>query len=103
MTETRECHVTVIWMRMSVLGAGLVLAGCVATNNPPLFFAQSQTFGAGLHGSVAEQTSGLVLGYKDSDVAIVPVTATENGQPIPICALKGAARDSFSVFGHFGG
>jgi hypothetical protein len=45
----------------------------------------------------------LVLGYKDSDVAIVPVTATENGQPIPICALKGAARDSFSVFGQFGG
>jgi hypothetical protein len=88
---------------MIMIGAGLALANCTPMNNPPLFFAQRQTFGAGLHGSVPEQTTSLVVGYKDRDVAIVPVSAVEHGRIVPICALEGAKRDSFSVFGNFKG
>jgi len=88
---------------MLLIGVGLALAGCVSMNNPPLFFAQTQTFGARLHGSATEQTASLVVGYKGSDAAIVPVTATQNGEVVAICSLWGAKRDSLSVFGTFRG
>jgi hypothetical protein len=89
--------------RMTMIGIGPALAGCLPLENPPLFYAQRHTFGVGLHGSAGEQSANLVLGYKGSDVAIVPVTARDRGGVIPICALSGGKRDAFSVFGYFQG
>ncbi|HEX8666143.1 MAG TPA: hypothetical protein VF744_19175 [Beijerinckiaceae bacterium] len=87
-------------------GFGAVLAACSPTTNAPLFFAQTHTFGVGIQGSAGEQGASLVLGYKDLDIAIVPVAVTDAaGQ---VTQLKGSATDAtgtgtnaLSVLGQF--
>jgi hypothetical protein len=95
--------VTAISKPVITIGVGLALANCSPTNNPPLVFAQHQTFGARLHGSIAEESTSLTVGYKDRDMVIIPVSGTERGRVVPICAMAGSKRDSLSVFGHFKG
>jgi hypothetical protein len=87
-------------------GFGTVLTACSPTTNAPLFFAQTHTFGVGIQGSAGEQGASLVLGYRDLDVAIVPVAVTDAaGQ---VTQLKGSATDAngtginaLSVLGQF--
>jgi len=82
---------------------GGILAGCASNPNLPLFFAQTNTFGVSAHGSTSSQGVDLTVGYKGSDIAIVPVTATGLGGKVVLIA--GTANDNLgdalSVFGHF--
>jgi hypothetical protein len=92
----------------ALLTGTLALAGCSQTGNAPLLFGQTHTVGIGIHGSAAQQGADLTVGYKDFNIAIVPVTATTpSGQLLPILAdVRGTGtdggRDALSVFGHFG-
>jgi hypothetical protein len=87
-----------------IIGAGFGLAGCYQTNNPPLFFAQAHTLGVGVHTSTTQQSADLTVGYKDFDVAIVPVSATDSsGQVVPLTGSSGGgnSRNALSVLGQF--
>jgi hypothetical protein len=81
---------------------GGILAGCTSNPNVPLFFAQTNTFGMSAHTSTA-QGADLTLGYRGSDIAIVPVTATDAyGNLVLIAGTGKDIGDAMSVFGHFG-
>jgi hypothetical protein len=87
-----------------IIGAslGVTLAACSPTANYPLLFGQTQTFGVGIHGSTT-QGADLTLGYKDFNVAIVPVT-TADGSPIRgdvLGAGNARGQDALSVLGEF--
>jgi hypothetical protein len=87
-----------------IIGASVGLAGCYQSNNPPLFFAQAHTLGVGVHTSTTQQSADLTLGYKDFDVAIVPVSATDgSGRVVPLTGTAGGedSRDALSVLGQF--
>jgi hypothetical protein len=83
----------------------LGIAGCASTANSPLVFVQTQTIGITANASGSQATPELTFGYRDLDVAIVPVTAngeqimsvqppTKQGQTTPY-------RDALSVLGQF--
>jgi hypothetical protein len=88
-----------------MIGIGVALAGCSTGQTPPLFFAQTHTFGVGIRGSAGEQGANLVVGYKDLDVALVPVAVTD---VLGTQLLQGSAgkepivgTNGLSVFGQF--
>jgi hypothetical protein len=56
---------------------GIALAACTTTsNNSLLFFGQAQTLGISV-GSAGPQAPDITLGYRDVDIAVVPVTVTD--------------------------
>lgn len=68
----------------------------------PLIFGQVHGVGIGIAGSVAEPGE-FTLGYRDRDIAIVPLTMTdENGKKVQLIAKTPSDSDSFSVLGQFG-
>lgn len=52
--------------------------GCSEVPNPPLIFGQTHTVGITIAGSPAEQGGELTLGYRDRDLAFVPVSVTQS-------------------------
>ena len=89
--------------RTIATSVGLVLAGCSPTANPPLLFGQTHTLGVGIHGSTTQGTD-LTLGYKDFNIAIVPVTATDatgEVKPIQSWAARKNSVNALSVLGQF--
>jgi hypothetical protein len=82
-----------------------VLSGCNTNPDLPLVFYQATTVGITANASPAQASPEISLGYRDTDVAVVPVTA--NGQPIraknpnPNTNGKGKYEDALSVFGQF--
>jgi hypothetical protein len=69
-----------------------------------LFFAQTNTFGVAAHASPSSQGTDLTVGYRGANIAIVPVTATdENGNLVLIAGTGKDVGDAMSVFGHFSG
>ncbi len=67
----------------------------------PLIFGQAHGVGIGIAGSVAEPGE-FTLGYRDRDIAIVPLTMVgSDGKKVQLTAKKGASNDSFSVLGQF--
>src|SRR5215467_3473634 len=82
--------------------ASVGIAGCVSSGNTPLVFVQTETLG--ITANASQTTPELTLGYRDVDVAIVPVTA--DGKPITSLqpAKPGQTtpyRDALSVLGQF--
>ena len=84
-----------------------VLSGCEAVPNPPLVFAQSQTLGVTIAGSPAAQGGEFTVGYRDWNMAVVPVTVTQGDGSVT--ALTASAneqagqdfQDAFSTLGQF--
>jgi len=74
------------------------LLGCSSSANTPLIFLQAHTLGISANAS-SQSTPELTLGFRDLDVAIVPVSDA-NGQPIR-SVQKGQYKDALSVFGQF--
>jgi len=72
----------------------LATAGCTATERPPLVFIQAHTLGITANASGAQATPELTIGYRDVDVALVPVHL---GQSV----THDGARDAYSVIGQF--
>ncbi len=95
-------------MKYDPFGIFLLIAialctGCTTIQNPPLLFGQSHSVGIVIGGSAADNGAELTLGYKDRDIAIVPVTVKQqNGDSTQI---KGTAtaefQDALSVLGQF--
>ena len=94
--------------RMVMMAVGLALAGCSPVANPPLLFGQTHTVGIAVHGSTTTQGADLTVGYRDFDIAIVPVTATNaaTGEVVPIRSNVrgvdgGVGTNALSVLGQF--
>lgn len=83
------------------------LAGCESLPNPPLVFAQSQTVGVTIAGSPASQGGEFTVGYRDWNLAVVPVTVTQgDGQVTSLTASANPGKDqkfedAFSTLGQF--
>lgn len=61
--------------------AGLViltLTSCGYSDNPPLIFGQTQTIGLTVAGAATDAGGEITLGFRDRNIAIVPVTKSEN-------------------------
>src|SRR5579871_115467 len=87
------------------LGLLLALSACSAPIEPPLVFYQATTVGISATASAAQASPEISLGYRDTDVAVVPVT-TATGEHIRsknpnTTNGKGKFEDALSVFGQF--
>lgn len=80
-----------------------ILSGCAAYNNSPLIFGQAHIVGISISGSAPEQKGEFVLGYKDADIAIVPVSVRQqNGDSTQLKATATKDhQDALSVLGQF--
>jgi hypothetical protein len=92
---------------LAVAGA----AGCAQVSDPPLIFGQTHTVGITIAGSPAEQGGEFTLGYRDRDLAIVPVTVTQGDGSVTQLdshvfgdhrsETDQPDKDTFSVLGQF--
>lgn len=93
-------------MKLSRLFVGGVivfgLVGCSATKNMPLIFGQTHTVGITIGASAVDQGAEFVLGYKDRDVAVIPVTVEQaSGDSTLVKATVNGSQDAMSVIGQF--
>jgi hypothetical protein len=81
----------------------LLVSGCASNQNLPLVFGQSQTVGISIGAGVSEQGADFVLGYKDKNIAIIPIAieVTEGNYAQVGSQSGGGFDDSFSVLGQF--
>jgi len=90
----------------------LFLSACAgSTENPPLVFGKSLTVGIGISGSTPEQSADLTLGVKSKNIAVVPVSLTQQdgskamidstGKDTSQNSTVREARDALSVLGQF--
>jgi hypothetical protein len=80
----------------------LALGACTISQNPPLIFGQTHTVGISV-GSTVQQGPDITLGYRDVDIAVVPVTAVDvQGRVYQISSRVGKNdTNSLSVLGQF--
>ncbi|ATE62191.1 hypothetical protein [Thauera sinica] len=87
--------------------APLILCACTTAPSPPLFFGELVTMGITIGTGAGTQGVDFTLGYKDQDVAVVPVGAVSHGKGQAVTAHTkdgpGAEWDALSVFGQFEG
>jgi hypothetical protein len=89
----------------AALCTAIVCAGCANRSDPPLIFGAGHTYGVSV-GAASTDTGGeLVIGYKGTDLAVIPVSAIQpNGNVVVVgAAASGGHGDSYSVLGQFGG
>lgn len=81
------------------------LSGCASVSTPPLFFGELVTFGLDVGATPGSAGADFTLGYRDRNLAIVPVSAINNGKANEIVAWSqedgSDRRDALSVFGQF--
>lgn len=81
------------------------LGGCASVSTPPLFFGELVTFGLDVGATPGSAGADFTLGYRDRNLAIVPVSAINNGKANEIVAWSqedgSNRRDALSVFGQF--
>ncbi len=85
------------------LAVTALCTACTTIQNPPLLFGQSHSVGIVIGGSAADNGAELTLGYKDRNIAIVPVTVKQqNGDSTQIKGTASAGfQDALSVLGQF--
>jgi len=91
------------WRKLAPCTLWIALAGCSSSQNQPLLFLQATTVGISASTTGSTETPELALGYRDIDVALVPVT-DEAGHPIRAKypdATGAKFSDALSVFGQF--
>ena len=81
----------------------VILSGCASNQDLPLIFGQSQTVGISIGAGASDQGADFVLGYKDKNVAIVPVTVKDSdGGSVQVASKSGEEfEDALSVLGQF--
>jgi hypothetical protein len=80
------------------LFASSALSGCASQLDPPLIFVQTHSVGITAATTGGQATPELTVGYRDVDVALVPVTKAG----LPIQSVNGTGfQDALSVFGQF--
>lgn len=81
------------------------LSGCGSVATPPLFFGELVTFGLDVGATPGSAGADFTLGYRDRNLAVIPVSAVNNGRANEIVAWNqedgGNRRDALSVFGQF--
>jgi hypothetical protein len=88
------------WRNYVPLAMALPCGGCSIPENQPLIFAQAHTLGISATTTGSSATPELTLGYRDLDVALVPVIA--NGRLLQSNAGPGENNpDAYSVLGQF--
>lgn len=90
------------WRNYTMLALVLASGGCSIPENQPLIFAQAHTLGISATTTGSTATPELTLGYRDLDVALVPVVA--NGQLLQSGAVDSQGHsfpDAYSVLGQF--
>jgi len=87
----------------SIVALLVILSGCASNQNLPLIFGQSQTVGISIGGNASDQGADFVLGYKDKNIAIVPIAVqVSEGSYAQVGSMSGENfDDSFSVIGQF--
>lgn len=75
-----------------------VLTGCNTTGDVPLLFVQTTSVGITAAATGGQATPELTVGYRDVDVALVPVT--KDNAPIQSVSA-GNFTDALSVLGQF--
>ena len=93
----------------TLLGLGLSIllvisaGGCVSNGNMPLVFGQSQVVGISVTASSVQQDIDFTLGYKDINIAVVPVTVKQPDGSITQLNSRATAdyTDALSVIGQF--
>jgi hypothetical protein len=82
-----------------------MVSGCNSSPDLPLVFYQATTVGITANASPAQASPEISLGYRDTDVAVVPVTSNGNAirakNPNQVAGSKGKFEDALSVFGQF--
>jgi hypothetical protein len=92
----------ITWRRIIPLAVLLTSGGCSIPENQPLIFVQAHTLGISATTTGSSATPELTLGYRDLDVALVPVIA--NNKLLQSTALDSDGRpfnDAYSVLGQF--
>jgi len=91
------------WDKLAFCTSAIALAGCNSYPTPPLVFYQATTLGISASATGAGATPEFSLGYRDTDVAVVPV-ADNAGDKIRSDdkpAAGGRYQDALSVLGQF--
>src|SRR5690349_8686557 len=88
-----------------LIGGGLGLSACASRTNPPLLFGQAHTLGVAVS-STGPQGADFTLGFRDANIAFVPVTVTDaTGTVHPIQSAVGPtdakSYNALSVLGQF--
>lgn len=84
-----------------------LVVGCSAQDTPFLVFGQQQTMGLDITANPSEQAASLTLGYKDRNIAIIPVAGKSGGGYELLGATNddggdaGDHNDAYSPFGQF--
>jgi hypothetical protein len=88
---------------MSTLMFASALAGCASTAELPLVFGQTHTVGISMGASTTDQGGEFTLGYRDRNVAIVPVVMSSgaSGATQLSATATGGFTDALSVLGQF--
>lgn len=88
---------------LPLTAALLCLTACATSNRQMLVFGQTHTVGISIGATASEQGADFVLGYRDQNVAIVPVSLeVEPGKFAQIQSNSGDGfEDSLSVLGQF--
>jgi len=91
------------YVKVAIVGAVGLVSGCASNQNMPLVFGQSQTVGISIGAGTGEQGVDFVLGYKDKNIAIVPIAIeVSEGSHAQVGSMSGEDfDDSFSVLGQF--
>jgi hypothetical protein len=82
------------------------LCACSSTGNQPLLFGQTHTLGVSI-GSTGGAGADLTLGFRDMDIAVVPVTITDEAgivhqiQSNATNTEQGSGTNALSVLGQF--
>jgi hypothetical protein len=89
-----------ITWRAAVLAVSIfpILAGCNTTGDVPLLFVQTTSVGITAAATGGQAAPELTVGYRDVDVALVPVT---KGDVAITSTSTNQFRDALSVFGQF--
>lgn len=78
----------------NVRAIAVITTGCGPLPNPPLVFGQTHSVGITITSSAVEQGCEYTLGYRDRDLAIVPVSLTKGGGSIRQLETHGFNKES---------
>jgi len=96
------CLLGIAMSGCAVVAVVLASGGCNIPENQPLIFVQAHTLGISATTTGSQATPELTLGYRDLDVALVPIVA--NGQLVQSNAVDAQGHnfpDAYSVLGQF--
>lgn len=92
-----------LWITCASLLTVSLASGCGGGVGTPLFFGQAQTVGITIATAPQQGGGELTLGYRDTNIAVIPVSVSQgDGKSTQLKAKAGAGHeDTLSVLGQF--